>query len=85
MMMSVSSTDVEDNGLGVSTTGKYTIYKDVYAFTDRLKHLAAVRSEGLVREVFLTYLRGAALVWHFTELSDMERDLMMTASLEQIK
>ena len=62
MMMLVSSTDVEDNGLDVSITRKYTIYKDVHAFTDRLKHLAVVRSKGLVREVFLTCLRGAALV-----------------------
>jgi hypothetical protein len=84
MMMLVSSTDVEDNGLDVSITRKYTIYKDVHAFTDRLKHLAVVRSEGLVREVFLTCLRSAALVWHSTELSDMEMDLIMTASLEQI-
>lgn len=76
--------DLEDKGLGVTTTGKHTIYKDVFAFTDWLKHLAAINSESRVRDTLPTCLRGAALVWHSTELSEHERDLMITDSLDSI-
>jgi hypothetical protein len=78
--------DVEDSDLNavIVTEGRYTIYKDVFTFTDRLSHIAAVRSEAKVRELFPTLLRGSALIWHSTELSEMERDHMRTCSIERL-
>jgi hypothetical protein len=79
--------DVEDStdlNAGITTVGRHTVYKDVFAFTDRLTHLSKVRSEGKLWEIFPTLLRGSALVWHSVELSDMERDYLMTCPIDRL-
>ncbi|RFU33659.1 hypothetical protein B7463_g2686, partial [Scytalidium lignicola] len=42
------------------------IYSDLYIFTDRLGHLSTIYGEQKVKEVFATYLRGSAALWHTT-------------------
>ena len=67
----------------IVTSGRYTFYRDVYIFTDRLKHLAAVRNNAdSVRDLIPECLKGSALVWHSAELSELEKELLQPARLE---
>jgi hypothetical protein len=77
--------DVEDgHNTGIVTVGRHTVSKDAYAFSDRLKQVTQVRGERKIRELFLTLLRSSTLIWHSTELSDMERDLLQIAPIDRI-
>ncbi|KAI0804231.1 hypothetical protein GGR55DRAFT_322852 [Xylaria sp. FL0064] len=64
--------------------GRITKYTDVFAFTDRLKHLAAEQSDAKVRKIWTQWLLGPALVWHSPVLSAADRRLLETASIEAI-
>jgi hypothetical protein len=72
----------EDDAAAAS--GKSIIYTDVYAFTDRLKHLASIHTEARIREAFSTCIRGSALHWHSTELTDFERQCITVADITEI-
>ena len=78
--------DYEDSNSNYSnamvSTGKHTFYKDVYTFVDRLRDMAKLRGPDKVRTVLPECLRGTALVWHSAELSEMEKDLLRDASLD---
>jgi len=65
-----------------TSTGKHTIYYDVFSFTDALR-LWPERDvcKGLF---WKRCLRGSALNWWITELSDLEKELMKTASIDAI-
>ena len=58
----------------IANAGRHVFYRDVYAFTDRLEAMAAIRGDDKVRDVIPACLRGDALQWHLTELTDLERD-----------
>lgn len=66
----------------IANSGRHTFYRDVYAFVDRLKDIATIKSSDKVREVLPTCFRGEALIWHSTELTDLEKTLLRTAPLE---
>ena len=67
----------------VVISGRYTFYRDVYIFTNRLKHLASVRNNAdLVKDLILKCLKGLALIWHSAELFELERELLQPAKLE---
>ncbi|KAJ2992809.1 hypothetical protein NUW58_g2043 [Xylaria curta] len=69
---------------GIIADGKITKYTDVFAFTDRLKHLAAQQSEAEVRKVWTQCLLGPALIWHSQVLSASDRELLETATIQAI-
>ena len=64
----------------VANAGKYVYYRDVYVFVDRLKAMAKKND---VKPVISECLRGTALMWYSTELTDLERDLLEDSSLDQ--
>ena len=41
---------------------RYTFYKDIYAFMNRLKNIATIKGSDKVYEALLTYFRGEALI-----------------------
>jgi hypothetical protein len=73
-----------DQGPGVVADGKVTKYTDVYAFCDRLNHLATARSEDEVKAVWTQCLLGNALVWHSHVLSDVDRQMLQGVPLNLV-
>ena len=68
--------DLDYEGSGpVVNSGKYVFYKNVYVFIDRLKDMAPLRGEDKLRTVFPQCFRGINLIWHLSELSELEKNL----------
>ena len=67
----------------VVNVGKHVFYKDVYICTNRFKDLAVQRGEADTKTVVSSCLRGTALMWYSMELTDLERDLLRDANLNQ--
>ena len=67
----------------VATVGRHVFYRDVYVFIDRLKDMAPLRGEDRLRIVIPQCLRGSAIIWHTTELSEMEKAYLRTATVAQ--
>ncbi|KAJ5689576.1 hypothetical protein N7462_003968 [Penicillium macrosclerotiorum] len=65
--------EIRDNGEGVATISNVTNYKDVYIFIDRMKDLIPTKSEEIVRSNIASCLRGSALGWYTSQLSELER------------
>lgn len=63
--------------------GRHVFYKDIYAFIDRIKDMAAVYGTDKIRETISTCFRGETLIWHSMKLSDVEKDILRTATIEQ--
>lgn len=74
--------DAPDDGTGISWEGTTTIYTDVFIFTSRLRHLAAVHGDALIRAAWDRCLLGSALVWHLQILTAAERLALHTAPIE---
>ncbi|KAF7561559.1 hypothetical protein G7046_g2573 [Stylonectria norvegica] len=74
----------DPTGAGMISDSKTTTYTDVFAFTDRLKHLRALRGEDPVREVWTQCLQGSALVWHSQVLTETDRHLLNVATIDVI-
>ncbi|KAI1281036.1 hypothetical protein F5Y07DRAFT_317004 [Xylaria sp. FL0933] len=74
----------DHDGSGAVAQGKQTIYTDVWAFTDRLTHLAVTHGEDKVRTVWTTCLQATALSWHTMELTDLEKDALRTGDVKRI-
>lgn len=62
--------------------GKNVFYKDIYAFIDRLKDMAPIKGEDKLRTVIPQCLRGTALIWHSTELSDVQKETYRYTTLQ---
>ena len=67
----------------VVNAGRHVFYRDVYAFQDRLQDLVPLKGEDKVREVIPTCLRGSALIWHSTELTELEKRGLRNASVNE--
>ena len=52
-------------------------------FVNRLKNMMISKSENKMKKVISTCLREIAQVWHIIELTNLEKDLLRTASLNQ--
>jgi len=72
------------DGTGITSSGKVTIFTDVYAFTERLKHLKETRGELAVKEVWTTCLQSTALNWHATELTNLERTALSQGTVDLV-
>ena len=64
------------NAPPVEHVGKNTIWRDVYVFMDRATAVAHAQGAKLVRKNLSTCLRGQALIWHTSELTDGEQRLL---------
>jgi hypothetical protein len=63
--------------------GNHPYIRDVYVFIDRIKDVARQKGEQMVRDNIQTCLRGTALEWHTSELTDFEKDALRTVDLER--
>lgn len=63
----------------IVTVGRYTFYKDVYAFVDRLKDIAAIKRNDKVREALPTCFRDETFIWYSTGFTELEKTLLRTA------
>lgn len=64
------------SGSALEYAGKDTIFRDVHVFVDRAKDIASTKGDELVRNNLSTCLRGQALIWYTSELTDGERRLL---------
>ena len=60
---------------------KHVFYKNIYAFVDRLKDVAIIRENDKIKNVISQCLRDTVLIWHFTKLSDIEKEIYREMSL----
>ena len=61
---------------------KHVFYRNVYAFTDRLKNMTVIKREHKLRTVLFQCLRKSALIWHFIELFDLKKIMLKEISLD---
>lgn len=74
--------DPDYEGTGpVVNAGKHVFYKDIYVFIDRCKDMTPIRGDEKLRTVLPQCFRGAASIWHSTELSEMEKILLRGTNL----
>ncbi|POS75390.1 hypothetical protein DHEL01_v206212 [Diaporthe helianthi] len=71
-------------GSGVWSDGKITKYFDVFHFIERLRHIERLYSEDDVRRVWSQCLLDDALEWHSHVLTDNDRRLLETATVQAI-
>ena len=58
------------------SVGKDVYYRNVILFIQRLQSLVTFRGASLVKANIATSLRGSALEWYTSELSDFDRDTL---------
>lgn len=66
-----------DTGAAIEHSGKDTFFRDVHVFLDRIKDVSRTRGPELVRRNLQLCLRGSALEWYTTELTDGEKRLTL--------
>ena len=63
--------------------GKYTIYKDVFAFTERLADMCAHYGEEETRKVIYACLKGSAQRWQSNELNSLEKKAFQNMTVNE--
>ena len=66
----------------VVTIKRYTFYKNIYIFINRLKNVAVSKSNNKVRETFSICFHDEAFIWYSTKLTELEKTLFRTTSLK---
>ena len=61
---------------------KHVFYRNVYAFTDRLKNMILIKREHKLKTILFQCLRKSALIWHFIELFDLKKIMLKKISLD---
>ena len=61
---------------------KHVFYKNVYVFVNRLKNVASLRDENILRNIIFQCLRDTTLIWHSTELSNVEKSIYREMSFD---
>ena len=67
------------NNALIINVDKHVFYRNVYAFTDKLKNIALLRDENKFRIIISQCLRKSVLIWHFMKLFDVEKLLLRNA------
>ena len=67
----------------IVTAGRHSFYRNVYTFTDHLRSLEKTASGDRVRDLISTCLKGEALRWFETELTEIEKDYFREATVEK--
>ena len=73
--------DKPDSEDTVTDEGTKVYYRDVYVFIDRIRDIIEYKGEELVKANIHACLRGAALEWFTTELSEMEKRSLRLLSM----
>ena len=60
---------------------KHVLYKNVYAFTDRLKNMTIIKKNSKLKLIIFQYLRESTLIWHSIELFTLKKEMLRDASL----
>ena len=55
----------------IVTAGKDLYYRDVILYCERIKDLTTIKGTAVIRTNLNTCLRGSALIWYISELSDI--------------
>ncbi|KAE8348017.1 hypothetical protein BDV28DRAFT_153502 [Aspergillus coremiiformis] len=63
--------------------GARTYYRDVYTFVDQIRDIVTLKSEQTVRNNIHSCLRGAALEWYITELTQLEKVALRNIPIEE--
>ena len=67
----------------IVNNGKHVMYRDVFAFVDRIELCVALYSEDQVSKVIHACLRGDALKWHSNEMSLTEKKFYRICSTDE--
>ena len=65
-----------DTAPAIEHTGKSTFFRDIHVFIDRIKDVARAKGEELLRQNLQLCLRGTALGWYTTELTENDKRLV---------
>ena len=60
---------------------KHVFYKNVYAFTNRLKDMTTIKNDSKLRTIISQCFREFVLIWHSIELIDLEKEMLRNAFL----
>lgn len=60
----------------------YTYYHDVYTFVDRLRDMVHLKGEDTIQAYAAACLKGTALEWYTSELTDFEKESLQDRLLE---
>ena len=66
----------------IVSVGRHVYYRDMFVWIDHIKDLAKTHSAAEVRPMITQALRGGALTWYSTELTELEKDLLRDATME---
>ena len=65
-----------DTAPAIEHTGKSTFFRDIHVFIDRVKDVARAKGDELLRQNLQICLRGTALAWYTTELTENDKRLV---------
>ena len=71
-----------DTAPAIKHAGKSTFFRDIHRFIDRVKDVARAKGNVLLRQNLQLYLRGTALTWFTTELTESDKRLI-TYNIEE--
>ena len=71
-----------DEQRSVVNLKKHVFYRDIFAFVNRLKNVSSVREKNKLRLIISQCLRDIVLIWHSTELFDVEKEIYRNMSLQ---
>ena len=67
----------------IVSSERHVYYRDMFVWIDHLKDLCKTHEEDEVRFKIIQAFRGGALIWYFTELSDLEKNLLRDAFMKR--
>ena len=73
-----SATDETDLIINID---KHVCYRDVYAFTNKLKDMTVIKNDSKLRIVISQCLRKSTLTWHSIELFTLKKEMLNKTSL----
>ena len=72
-----------DNNEAIVSVGRHVYYRDMFVWVDHLKDLVKTHDEATVRSMVAQALRGGALTWYSTELTELEKDFLRDANMDR--
>ena len=67
----------------IISVGRYIYYRDIFVWIDHFKDLVKNHSEEELRSIITQIFRDSALIWYFTELSELEKDLLRKTFIDR--
>ena len=73
---------IADDFESVINLRKHVFYRNIYTFVNRLNDVKSLREKDKRRHIISQCLRNTTLIWHFTELFDVEKEIYRDMSFE---